>query len=141
MSDYYSSLLIGNKTFYYGNDKNTKRKIIAGLVADTYLLLKKDNAKKDIIDNYTISGLLEDNQKLYKDVNSGYDIDSNGNNYLTLFYNNPNIGLTSFRENKNKIFFNHKLNKRAFESIHYKTKIIAILGLIALGYLLLVFFI
>ena len=64
-----SSVLIGNKTFYYGNDNTTKRKIIAGLVVDTDLLLNQDNDKKDIIDNYTISGLLEDNKDLYKDVN------------------------------------------------------------------------
>ena len=147
LSDECSSVLIGNKTFYYGNDNTTKRKIIAGLVVDTDLLLNKDNEQKDIIDNYTISGLLEDNQNLYKDVNLGYDpykienIDSKGSSYLRIFYNDQNVNLSSFRENKNYIFLNHKMNKRALDSIHYKTKIITILGLIALGYLLLVFFI
>ena len=142
-----SLVLIGNKTFYYGNDNTTKRKIIAGLVVDTDLLLNKDDEQKDIIDNYTISGLLEDNKDLYKDVNLSYDpyteenIDSKGSSYLRIFYNDQNVNLSSFRENKNYIFLNHKMNKRALDSIHYKTKIITILGLIALGYLLLVFFI
>ena len=77
----------------------------------------------------------------------GYDpykienIDSKGSSYLRIFYNDQNVNLSSFRENKNYIFLNHKMNKRALDSIHYKTKIITILGLIALGYLLLVFFI
>ena len=97
MSDDCSSFLLGNKTFYYGNDNTIKRKIIAGLIVDTDLLLNPDNDKKDIIDNYTISGLLEDNPNLYKDVNLGYDpyktnnIDSKGNSYLRSFYNNQNI--------------------------------------------------
>ena len=147
LSDDCSSFLLGNKTFYYGNDNTIKRKIIAGLIVDTDLLLNPDNDKKDIIDNYTISGLLEDNPNLYKDVNLGYDpyktnnIDSKGNSYLRSFYNNQNINLTTIRESKNYLSFNHKMNKRALDSIHYKTKVITILGLIALGYLLLVFFI
>ena len=43
LSKDYSSVLIGNKTFYYGNDDSIKRRIIVGLVADTDLLLNKDN--------------------------------------------------------------------------------------------------
>ena len=66
LSNNYSSVLIGNKTFYYGNNITTKRKIIAGLVVDTDLYLNQDNDKKDLIDNYTISEFLEDNQNLYK---------------------------------------------------------------------------
>ena len=146
LSDEYSSVLIGNKTFYYGNDNTTKRKIIAGLVVDSDLLLNKDNDEKDIIDNYTISGLLEDNKNLYKDVGLTYDpyeidnIDSKGNSYLRIFYN-QDVNLFSLRETRSYLLFNHRLNKRALDSINYKTKVITILGLIALGYLLLVFFI
>ena len=146
LSDEYSSVLIGNKTFYYGNDNTTKRKIIAGLVVDTDLLLNKDNDEKAIIDNYTISGLLEDNKNLYKDVGLTYDpyeidnIDSKGNSYLRIFYN-QDVNLFSLRETRSYLLFNHRLNKRALDSINYKTKVITILGLIALGYLLLVFII
>ena len=143
----YSSVLIGNKTFYYGNDNTTKRKIIAGFVADTDLLLNQDNDKTDIIDNYTISGFLKDNQNLYKNVNLGYDpyqeenIDSKGKSHLRIFYNEENVNLTFLREISEKINFNHRMNNVALNSIHYKTKVITILGLIALGFLLLVFII
>ena len=143
----YNSVLIGNKTFYYGNVNTTKRKIIAGLVVDTDLYLNQDNEKKDIIDNYTISGVLEDNQNLYKNVNLGYDpykeenVDSKGKSYLRIFYNEQNVNLSSLRENSEIIIFSHTLDNRALESIHYKTKVITILGLIALGLLLLVFII
>ena len=147
LSNDYTSVLIGNKTFYYGNVNTTKRKIIAGLVADTDLYLNQDNDKKDIIDNYTISGFLEDNQNLYKNVNLGYDpykeenIDSKGKSYLRIFYNEQNVNLSTLRENSEIIIFSHSLDNRALESIHYKTKVITILGLIALGFLLLVFII
>ena len=145
LSKVYSSVLIGNKTFYYGNDDSIKRKIIVGLVADTDLLLNKDNNKKDIIDNYTISEFLEDNQNLYKEVNLGYDpykkedIDSKGKSYLRVFYNEENVNLTSLRETRALFNFNHRINNKALDSIHYKTKIITILGLIALGFLLIAY--
>ena len=145
LSKVYSSVLIGNKTFYYGNDDSIKRKIIVGLVADTDLLLNKDNNKKDIIDNYTISEFLEDNQNLYKEVNLGYDpykkedIDSKGKSYLRVFYNEENVNLTSLRETRALFNFNHRMNNKALDSIHYKTKIITILGLIALGFLLIAY--
>ena len=140
-----SSVLIGNKTFYYGNDNTTKRKIIAGLVVDTDLLLNQDNDKKDIIDNYTISGLLEDNKDLYKDVNLSYDpyneenIDSKGCSYLRIFYNDQNVNLSSLREAKNYLNFNRNMNNKFLNSIHYKTKVITYLGIIALGYLIIAF--
>jgi len=145
LSNNYSSVLIGNKTFYYGNNITTKRKIIAGLVVDTDLYLNQDNEQKDLIDNYTISGFLEDNQNLYKNVNLGYDpyqeenIDSKGKSYLRIFYNEQNVNLSSLRENSEKIIFSHTMNNEALESIHYKTKVITILGLIALGFILLSF--
>ena len=49
LSKEFSKVLIGNKTFYYGSDDNTKRKIIAGLFVDTDLLLNNKSNKKDII--------------------------------------------------------------------------------------------
>ena len=145
MSNDSSSVLVGNKTFYYGNDNTTKRKIIAGLVVDTDLLLNQDNDKKDIIDNYTISGLLEDNKDLYKDVNLSYDpyneenIDSKGCSYLRIFYNDQNVNLSSLREAKNYLNFNRNMNNKFLNSIHYKTKVITYLGIIALGYLIIAF--
>ena len=54
-------------------DPIMKRKIIAGLVADTDLYLNRDNDKKVLIDTDTISGFLADNKNLYKGV-LGYDL-------------------------------------------------------------------
>jgi len=144
LSNDFSSVLIGDKTFYYGNDNTKKRKIIKGLVADTDLLLNKDNDKKDIIDNYTISGFLQDNQNLYKDINLGYDpykdndIDTKGNSYLRIFYNSQNINLSSLRNQKESKSLNQRINKNFLNVIHDKTAIIIILGLISLIYLLLI---
>ena len=140
----FSSVLIGNKTFYYGFDDNKKRKIIAGLVANTDLLLNKDNDNENIIDNYTISGFLEDNQNLYKDVNLGYDpykennIDFKGKSYLRIFYND-NINLSLLRERKEEQISISRINKEIINIIRNKTKIISILGLISLFYLFLIF--
>ena len=87
----YSSVDIGNKTFYYtydnDNDNNAtiKRKIIAGLIADTDLYLNKNIDEKILIDIDNISSFLADNKNLYKGVNLGYDpykeenIDDKGN--------------------------------------------------------------
>ncbi len=140
----FSPVLIGNKTFYYGYDDFKKRKIIAGLVADTDLLLNKDNDNENIIDNYTISGFLEDNQNLYKDVNLGYDpykennIDFKGKSYLRIFYND-NINLSLLRERKEEQISISRINKEIINIIRNKTKIISILGLISLFYLFLIF--
>ena len=144
-NEVYASIVFENKTLYYGNDPTTPRKkIVVGLVADSDLYLNRDNNKKDIVDTYTISGFLEDNKNLYKEVNLGYDpyqtedIDSKGNSYLRTYYN-EGINLTALRERSDRNNFNHKMNKQALNSIKNKTKVISILGLIACGYLLLVF--
>ena len=69
-----SSVMIGHKTFYYGNDNTQNdRKIIAGLLADTDLYLNEDLNKTEILDTYTISGFLKDNKNLYKNINLEYD--------------------------------------------------------------------
>lgn len=69
----YSSTVIGDKRFYYTYDKNTNKKIIAGLYADSDLYLNKDEEDFIILDTYTISGLLNENSMLYKGVDLGYD--------------------------------------------------------------------
>ena len=118
--------------------------IIAGLVAETDLLLNKNNDDKYIIDNYTISGFLEDNQNLYKDINLGYDpykikdIDKKGNSYLSIFYN-ENIDLFLLRNKKEQQITYERINNNIIDVIHNKTKIITNCGLIALGYLLIIF--
>ena len=144
-NEVYASIVFENKTLYYGNDPTTPRKkIVVGLVADSDLYLNRDNNKKDIVDTYTISGFLEDNKNLYKEVNLGYDpyktedIDSKGNSYLRTYYN-EGINLTELRQRSDRNNFNHKMNKQALNTIKYKTKVISILGLIACGYLLLGF--
>ena len=87
----YSSFTVGNKTFYYGFDENDKnKKIIAGLYVDTDLHLNKKEKNYNILDTYTISGLLEENKILYKGVDLGFDpykekdIDQKGKSYLKI---------------------------------------------------------
>lgn len=55
-SKLYSSLIIGDKIFYYIFDYIiTDRKIISGLILDINIYLNKDNDKKILIDTKTIS--------------------------------------------------------------------------------------
>ena len=139
----HSTVLIGNKTFYYtfDDDITKKRKIIAGLIADSDLYLNENNVEKTLIDTGTISQFLADNQNLYKGINLGYDpyknenIDSKGNSYLRLFYNNK-VDLPSLRENMNKNSFNHKMNEDLIKPINKKIKLTSIFGLISSGLLL-----
>ena len=143
----YSSVLIGNKTFYYGYDDNkSNRKIIARLGADTDLYLNDDKTENVIIDTYTISGFLEDNKNLYKGIDLGYDpyntkdIDNKGKSYLRA-YINENVDLNKHRQEKDNQILAHNLNENALNYINSKTKTISILGFISLGYILLVFLI
>ena len=132
-----STLDIGNKTFYYTYDDDPimKRKIIAGLVADTDLYLNRDNDKKVLIDTDTISGFLADNKNLYKGV-LGYDpykeenVDNKGNSYLRIFYNNK-VDLQELRNNINTYNLNHKINEEGINPVRKKTKFIMIFGLIS----------
>ena len=101
-----SSFKVGNKTFYYGYDENSiNKKIISGLYADTDIYLNNNNRDNDILDTYTISGLLEENKKLYKGLNLGFDpykekdIDKKGKSYLKIKYN-ENVDLFFMRERK-----------------------------------------
>ena len=134
----HSNIIIGNKTFYYTfDDKNKmKRKIIAGLVADTDLYLNQDNDEKVIIDTDTISGFLADNKNLYKEVNLGYDpykeenIDNKGNSYLRIFYSNK-VNLEELRDKINTYNLHHKINEDAINPIRKNTKYIMIFGLIS----------
>ena len=134
----HSTVDIGNKTFYYTYDEDItmKRKIIAGLVADTDLYLNKDNDEKLLIDTDTISGFLEDNKNLYKEVNLGYDpyeeenIDNKGKSYLRKFYNNK-VDLKELRDNINSYNLNHKINEEGIKPVRKNTKFIMIFGLIS----------
>lgn len=138
------SVMIGDKTFYYGNDNTlNNRKIIAGLLADTDLYLNEDLNKTDIIDTYNISEFLEDNKNLYKNINLGYDpyeekdIDKKGNSYLRIYYNE--IDLTNLRNMKEKSLMNHRMNSKALNKINKNMKVFSILGLIVYGIILLGF--
>ena len=143
----YSSVLIGNKTFYFGNDETTKRRIISRLEVDSDILLNKDNDQKIIIDDFSISGLLEDNTNLYKDINLEYDpykekekdINSKGKSYLKISYTDNNVNLTSLRENRDLLLLNKIINREDLDTIEDKTKIIQSLGSIASVYLIIVF--
>ena len=118
------SFTVGSKTFYYGYDENAKnKKIIAGLYVDTDIYPNKNEKEYIILDTYTISGLLEENKKLYKGVNLGFDpytkkdIDQKGKSYLKIKYN-ENVDLISLRgEKKNDVKNNDYYNiliKEAF---------------------------
>ena len=134
----YSNVIIGNKTFYYtfDDDNKNKRKIIAGLVADTDLYLNEDNDEKVIIDTDTISGFLSDNKNLYKQINLGFDpykednIDNKGNSYLRIFYNKK-VDLEELRDKINTYNLYHKINEDAINPVRKKTKLIMIFGLIS----------
>ena len=138
----HSSVVIGNKTFYYtfDGDTATKRKIIGGLVADTDLYLNEDNDEKVIIDTDTISGFLSWNKNLYKQVDLGFDpyqeenIDQKGNGYLRIFYNKK-INLSEFRENFETYKLNHEINEDVIKPIRKKNKYIGIFGIISFGFL------
>ena len=143
----HSSVMIGNKTFYYTFDDNNKkkRKIIGGLIADSDLYLNENNDQKVIIDTGTISEFLNDNKNLYKKVNLGYDpykernIDSKGKSYLRLFYN-ENVNLSILKENIITYNYNHTMNEHFFKPINKKIKRTSIIGLAASGALLLTIF-
>ena len=134
----YSTVIIGNKTFYYtyDDDISTKRKIIGGLVADTDLLLNNDNDEKIIIDTDTISNFLADNKNLYNEVNLGFDpykvenIDEKGNSYLRIFYNNK-VDLQELRDKINTYNNHKKINEKTINPIRKRTLFTLIFGLIS----------
>ena len=136
----HSSVMIGNKTFYYTFDDSnkTKRKIIAGLIADSDLYLNENNDQKVLIDTGTISEFLIDNKNLYKEVELGYDpykeenIDSKGNSYLRLFYNDK-VDLSILKKNISEYNFNYTLNEDFVKPINKKIKLTSIFGFIATG--------
>ena len=139
-----SSVIIGNKTFYYGYDETQKeKKIIAGLLADTDLYLNKEKNTTDIIDTYNISCFLEDNKNLYKNINLEYDPyeendkDKKGNSYLRIYYND--ISLTNLRNSRDHYLMSKRINSVALNKINKNMKTISILGLIAYGILLIGF--
>ena len=136
----HSSVMIGNKTFYYTFDDNNKRerKIIAGLIADSDLHLNENNDQKVLLDTGNISEFLIDNKNLYKEVELGFDpykednIDSKGNSYLRLFYNDK-VDLSNLRRNIDEYNFNRSLNEDLIKPINKKIKRTSIFGFIASG--------
>ena len=137
-NQFISSVIIGDKTFYYTfvDDYRNKRKIIGGLIADTDLLLNNNNDKKVLIDTNNISGFLADNKNLYKEVKLGFDpykegnIDKRGKSYLRYFFNEK-VDLPRLRNNIETYNFNYTMNKDYIKDINRFIKIIGIFGLIA----------
>ena len=137
---------VGNKTFYYDFDANSKnKKIIAGLYVDTDIYLNKKEEDYIILDTYTISGLLKENQNLYKDINLGFDpyIDKNihhrGKSYLKIKYNEKKVDLISLREKNNTYFKNKNIQDNLISPVTKKYKAFNILGII--GYSFFIFII
>ena len=136
----YSSIMIGNKTFYYSFDDNTKneRKIIAGLIADSDLLLNEKNNERVLIDTNKISEFLEDNKNLYKEVKLGFDpykeehIDKRGNSYLRYFFNDK-VDLSRLRNNIETYNHSHLINEDIIKPINKKIILTGIFGFIAIG--------
>ena len=117
-NNYYTSV-IDNITVYYAYDENAiNNKILAGLYVDTdiYINKEEENEKSIILDTYTISGLINDNYWLYRDVNLGYDpysidnIDEKGKSYLKVRYNNKKPNLILMREKHNQYIINKTIN-------------------------------
>ena len=140
----YSSVIIGNKIFYYGNDNKKNTKIIKGFFADTDLYLNENSEENEIIDTNTIRDFLNDNQNLYRNNNLGYDpykeedINKKGKSYLRINYNEY-IDLYDLRKKKEQQIFNYEINDNIVEPIHKNTKLITIMGLITFGLGLLIF--
>lgn len=140
---HYSSITIDNKIFYYTFDKEISKnqKIIAGLVADTDLYLNENNDEKVLIDTYTISGFLEDNKNLYKEVSLGFDpyqevdIDKKGKSYLRLYYNNK-VDLNYLRKKIDQYNLNVRMNSDLIQPINKKIKFIAGFGIPSSAFLL-----
>ena len=133
----HSSVIIGSKTF--DDDITQNRKIIAGLVADSDIYLNYDNEQNIIIDNYTISGLLEDNKNLFKEVDLGFDpyqtedINEKGNSYLRIHYS-EGLNLTELKTKIEKYRYHSKLNGDKIKPINKNIKVTSICGLIACGF-------
>ena len=120
-NNYFASEIDNETTIYYTYDENAiNNKIIAGLYVDTDIYFNKEEEHKDknpiILDTYTLSGFLKDNQKLYKGINLDYDpykidnIDQKGKSYLKVSYNkNPN--LIFLRKKYNQFLDNKKWNE------------------------------
>lgn len=144
----YQTVIIGNKTFYYTFDEDISKnkKIIAGLVADSDLYLNYANEQNIIIDNYTISGLLEDNKNLYKEVDIGFDpyeavnINEKGNSYLRIYYK-EGINVTELKTKIEKYKNHTTINEDKIKPIRKNIKVTSICGLIAsvFGFLALIF--
>ena len=137
---------VGNKTFYYDFDENSKnKKIIAGLYVDTDIYLNIEEEDYIILDTYTISRLLEENKILYKDVNLGFDpytdknIDQKGKSYLKIKYNAKNVDLISLREKNNTYFKNKNIQDNLISPVTKKYKTFNMLGII--GYSFFIFII
>ena len=136
-----SSFQVGNKTFYYYFDENAKnKKIIEGLFVDTDIYKKEEDYF--ILDTYTISGLLEENERLYKGVNLGFDpytdkdIDKKGKSYLKIKYNNKNVDLISLREKYNSFNKKSKIQENLIRPVTDNFEMSNMLGII--GYSLLI---
>ena len=141
-SNDYDSVLIDNKTYYYGYDNTSKKQIIEGLAVDTDLI--PNNNTKDILDENTLSGLLEDNKNLFQGINLGYDpykinnIDSKGKSYLRISYNERNVDLSQLRKDRDKSYLTLEIKTSIINSIEKKTKSMVLIGLISLAYLIIV---
>ena len=139
------SFTVGSKTFYYGYDENAKnKKIIAGLYVDTDIYPNKNEKEYIILDTYTISGLLEENKKLYKGVNLGFDpytkkdIDQKGKSYLKIKYN-ENVDLISLRGEKQNDVKNNDYYNILIKEAFLNFEPFAIMGFCGYIWLIIVF--
>ena len=143
----YNSVLIGNKTFYYGYDSTLKKQLIKGLTIDTDLIPNNNNIANNIIDENTLSSLLEDNKNLFQDVNLGYDpykindIDLKGKSYLRITYNEEKVDLSQLRKDRDKSNNIDRMNNDIIDSIRNKTELMIMIGFPSLLYLFIVFLI
>ena len=137
---------VGNKTFYYGYDENAKnKKIIAGLYVDTDIYI---NQKEDyiLLDTYTISGVLKENELLYREVDLGFDpykeknIDKKGKSYLKIRYNSKEVDLISLRDDYKKYQFNKDIENNQIRPITKHFSTFNKLGIAGYSYLTIIIF-
>ena len=108
----YSSTVINGKIFYYTYNNTINKKIIAGLYADSDLYLKNEE-DFIILDTNTISGLINDNYVLYRevDLDNAPNIYQNGKSYLKIRYNAKNPDLTKIRKNHQQYVINNLMSE------------------------------
>ena len=114
---------IGNKKLYYTNEA-VSEKIIGGLYVDSDLLIQYKDEECEILDTGSISELINDNKKLYKNVlnfdpYSENNIDSKGKSYLKwcIVGKGRNKDLNIMKKENITYYLNKTINQNSIQPI------------------------